>query len=320
MKSSRPTIVSIGGGTGLSTLLRGLKNGPADLSVIVTVTDDGGSSGRLREDLGVMPPGDIRNCMLALSEDENLMSQLFRFRFKGKGELRGHSFGNLFLTAMAGVTRDFAEAVRHTSEVLAIKGVIYPSTNSTVSIRAEFEDGTTVEGETSITSIRKRIRRISLNPAGAQPLDGALQAIAAADVITLGPGSLYTSLIPNLLVGKIVDAVARSTALKIYIQNIMTQPGESDGLSAADHVEALAEHSAGKLLFSRILMNNAVPSSDLLRKYESEGAEFVKIDRERLEGFGLKCDECPLLADGLVIRHDPARLADAVYKIAGLKI
>ena len=318
MESSRPRILSIGGGTGLSTLLRGLKNGPADISIIVTVTDDGGSSGRLREDLGVMPPGDIRNCMIALSEDETLMSKLFRFRFEGKGDLHNHSFGNLFLSAMAGITRDFGEAVRLTSEVLAIKGVIYPSTNSNVTLRAEFADGEVVEGETRITASRKRIRRVSLNPSGAQPLDGALAAIAAADLITIGPGSLYTSLIPNLLVEKIVDAVESSAAQKIYIQNIMTQPGESDGLTAADHVEALVCHSRGKLLFSRILLNNAVPSPKLMQKYEGKGAMLVENDRKRLEALGLECIECGLLARGRVIRHDPDLLAHAVYSLVGV--
>ena len=265
-----------------------------------------------------MPPGDIRNCMIALSEDENLMSQLFRFRFEGKGDLHDHSFGNLFLTAMAGVTRDFAEAVRLTSEVLAIKGVIYPSTNSNVTLRAEFDDGSVVEGETRITASRKKIRRISLNPPDAQPLDGALEAIAAADLITIGPGSLYTSLIPNLLVEKIVDAVEASAAQKIYIQNIMTQPGESDGLSVADHVEALVCHSRGKLLFSRILLNNAIPSAELLRKYQTEGAALVKIDKERLNSMGLECVEYDLLAEDHVIRHDPDQLARAVYAMVGV--
>jgi uncharacterized cofD-like protein len=317
LESSNARIVSIGGGTGLSTLLRGLKNGPADLAVIVTVTDDGGSSGRLREDLGVMPPGDIRNCMIALSEDENLMSQLFRFRFEGKGELHNHSFGNLFLSAMAGVTQDFAEAVRLTSEVLAIKGVIYPSTNSNVSLRAEFEDGTVAQGETRITAARKKIRRIFLEPSGAQPLNGALEAIDAADLITIGPGSLYTSLVPNLLVEKIVDRVERSSARKIYIQNIMTQPGETDGLSAADHVEALVHHSRGKLLFSRILLNNAIPSAELLRKYEAEGAFLVKNDEQRLTCMGLECIESPMLAKDAAIRHDPDLLAQAVYRMVG---
>jgi uncharacterized cofD-like protein len=315
---SKPRILSIGGGTGLSTLLRGLKSGPAALSVIVTVTDDGGSSGRLREDLGVMPPGDIRNCMLALSEDENLMAQLFRFRFEGKGELHNHSFGNLFLSAMAGITKDFAEAVRLTSEVLAIKGVIYPSTNSNVTLRAEFDDGTQVEGETRITGSRRKIRRIALNPPGAQPLEGALMAIEAADFITIGPGSLYTSLVPNLLVEKIVDAVQRSQAQKIYIQNIMTQPGESDGLSVADHVDALVRHSRNKLLFSRILLNKTVPSPDLLHRYSAEGAMMVNVDKPRLVSMGLECLEHDLLAEGHVIRHDPDKLARALYAMMGV--
>ena len=315
---SKPRILSIGGGTGLSTLLRGLKNGPAALSVIVTVTDDGGSSGRLREDLGVMPPGDIRNCMIALSEDENLMSRLFRFRFAGKGELHNHSFGNLFLSAMAGVTRDFAEAVRLTSEVLAIKGVIYPSTNSDVTLEAQFADGSVAQGETRITASRKKIQRIILNPPTAQPLDAALTAIAKADLISIGPGSLYTSLVPNLLVDKIVGAVERSAAKKIYIQNIMTQPGESDDMSAADHVEALVCHSQGKLLFSRILLNNAIPSPSMLRKYELEGARLVKNDKERLLAMGLECVECDLLARGRVIRHDPDKLGRALYSMLGV--
>lgn len=315
MKSSKPKILSIGGGTGLSALLRGLKDGPGELSVIVTVTDDGGSSGRLREDLGVMPPGDIRNCMIALSEDENLMSQLFRFRFEGKGELHNHSFGNLFLSAMSGITRDFAEAVRLTSEVLAIKGVIYPSTNSNVTLRAEFVDGDVVEGETRITAARKRIRKISLEPGGAQPLVGALEAIASADLITIGPGSLFTSLIPNLLVENIVEALEKSRARKLYIQNIMTQRGESDGMSAADHVEALVCHSRGRLLFSRILLNNAVPSLELLKRYENEGATLVVNDKERLDSMGLEHIESDLLARDRVIRHDPDSLARAVYSM-----
>jgi len=318
LKSSRPRIVSIGGGTGLSTLLRGLKNGPGDLSVIVTVTDDGGSSGRLREDLGVMPPGDIRNCMIALSEDENLMSQLFRFRFEGKGDLKNHSFGNLFLSAMEGITRDFAEAVHLTSEVLAINGVIFPSTNSHVALRAEFSDGEIVEGETRITEEHKKIRKVSLVPADAQPLDGALEAIAEAALITIGPGSLYTSLIPNLLVEKIVDAIDQSPAEKMYIQNIMTQPGETDGMTAADHLEALTCHCRGKVLFSRVLLNNASPSPESLQRYAEQGAHLVTNDRDRLDAMGVECTERDLLADDQVIRHDPNRLAKAVYSVLGV--
>ena len=315
MKPPRPRILSIGGGTGLSTLLRGLKNGPAHLSVIVTVTDDGGSSGRLREELNVMPPGDIRNCMIALSEDERLMSRLFRYRFNGKGDLHGHSFGNLFLTALAEVTGDFAEAVKLTSEVLAIKGVIYPSTNSQVSLRGLLNDGSWIKGETKITASGKKINRISLDPADARPLDAALEAIAAADIITLGPGSLYTSLIPNLLVRDICESVKRSRALKIYIQNIMTQPGETDGMSVADHVEALVEHCDGQMLFSKILLNSGIPSSQLLSKYEAEHAAFVKVDRDRLAAMGLEWIERDMLSEDEVIRHDPDRLAKAVYEM-----
>jgi len=317
-KTSKPKIVSIGGGTGLSTLLRGLKLFRADLSVIVTVTDDGGSSGRLRDELNVLPPGDIRNCMIALSEDEHLMSRLFRFRFSSEGGLHDHSFGNLFLTAMAGVTGDFAEAVRLTSEVLAIKGVIYPSTTSNVHLRAELEDGSWVEGETRITASRKRIRCIQLAPSDAHPLPDALDAIDAADLITIGPGSLYTSLIPNLLVNEVINAVRASSAIKIYIQNIMTQPGETEMYSAADHVEALAQHCGG-ILFSNVLLNHGNPSPEILKKYGAEHAGLVEIDRDRLHALGLNLVERDLLAEEGVIRHDPNRLAQAVLQIAGLE-
>ena len=310
-KSSKPRIVSIGGGTGLSTLLRGLKKIRARLSVIVTVTDDGGSSGRLREELHVLPPGDIRNCMIALSEDELLMSRLFRFRFNSDGGLHNHSFGNLFLTAMAGITGDFVEAVHLTSEVLAIKGVIYPSTNSNVHLRAELEDGSWVEGETRITASRQQIRRVQLDPADVAPLPDALEAIMAADVITIGPGSLYTSLIPNMLVNQVISAVQASKATKIYIQNIMTQPGETDRLSAADHVEVLAKHCDG-MLFPNILLNSGIPSQEILNKYSAENATLVEIDRERLRSLNLNLVERDLLSQDGMIRHDPDRLAKAV--------
>jgi len=314
VKSNKPRIVSIGGGTGLSTLLRGLKKCWADLSVIVTVTDDGGSSGRLREELGVLPPGDIRNCMIALSEDEHLMSRLFRFRFTSDGGLHNHSFGNLFLTAMAEVTGDFVEAVRLTSEVLAIKGVIYPATNSNVSLRAELEDGSWAEGETRITASLRRIRRVQLHPPDARPLPAALDAILAADMITIGPGSLYTSLIPNMLLKEVINAVRASRATKIYIQNIMTQPGETDGYSAADHVEALTEHCGG-VLFPNVLLNSKVPSAASLEKYDAEKASLVRADVERLHAWGLNTLERDLLAEEGVIRHDPDRLARAVFEM-----
>jgi uncharacterized cofD-like protein len=316
-KRSEPKIVSIGGGTGLSTLLRGLKKVRARLSVIVTVTDDGGSSGRLREELHVLPPGDIRNCMIALSEDEHLMSRLFRFRFNSEGGLHNHSFGNLFLTAMAGITGDFAEAVHLTSEVLAIKGVIYPSTNSNVGLRAELEDGSWAEGETRITASRQQIRRVQLDPPDPHPLPDALEAIMAADLVTIGPGSLYTSLIPNMLVNQVINAVRASKAMKIYIQNIMTQPGETDNYSAADHVEALAKHCDG-ILFPNILLNNGIPSPEILKKYSAENAALVEIDHDRLRSLNLKLVERDLLAQDRVIRHDPDRLAQAVLEMAGL--
>ena len=315
MKGIEPKIVSIGGGTGLSTLLRGLKKFPAQLSVIVTVTDDGGSSGRLREELGTLPPGDIRNCMIALSEDEHLMSRLFRFRFSSDGALHDHSFGNLFLTAMAGVTGDFAEAVHLTSGVLAIKGVIYPSTNSNVQLRAELEDGSWVEGETRISSAGRRIRRVQLHPPDALPLEGALEAIRSADLITIGPGSLYTSLIPNMLVSRVIDEVRASNAIKIYIQNIMTQPGETEGYTAADHVRVLADH-CDDILFPHVLINNRMPSAEILKRYELEHAEVVAVDHAALRVMGLKVMEADLLAEDGVIRHDPDRLASAVFDMA----
>jgi uncharacterized cofD-like protein len=245
------------------------------------------------------------------------MSRLFRFRFTSEGSLHDHSFGNLFLTAMAAVTGDFAEAVRLTSEVLAIKGVIFPSTNSNVQLRAELEDGTWVEGETRITASSRRIRRVELNPPDAHPLPNALEAIHAADIITIGPGSLYTSLIPNMLVREVIGAVRSSRATKIYIQNIMTQPGETDRLSASDHVRVLADHCGGAI-FPNILLNNAVPSAEILKRYEEENAGPVSIDASELTGMGLQVVERDLLAEDGVIRHDPDRLARAVFEIAGV--
>ncbi len=284
------------------------------MAAIVTVTDDGGSSGRLRDEFGILPPGDIRNCMIALSEDENLMARLFRYRFNSDGGLHDHSFGNLFLTAMAGVTGDFAEAVRLTSEVLAIKGVIYPATNSDVTLRAQFVDGTSVEGETRITGAHKRIRKLELLPADAQPLTDALQAILMADVITLGPGSLFTSLLPNLLVRDIAQTIQESRATKVYIQNIMTQPGESENYGVGDHILALMDHCDGNLLFPNVILNSGLPSPDVLKRYDLEGAAPVQFNRDRLIQMGLRVMERDLLADDRVIRHDPDRLARAVFE------
>lgn len=314
--TGRIRVVSIGGGTGLSTLLRGLKKLPVELSAIVAVTDDGGSSGRLRQELGALPPGDIRNCMLALSEDEALMSRLFRHRFSGvsDGGLHDHSFGNLFLTAMAEVTGDFGEAVRLTSEVLAIKGTIYPATTSNVVLRAQFDDGRWVEGETRITEDLGRVRRLEMSPPDAHSLPDALAALRGADVITIGPGSLYTSLIVNLLPPEIVPAIRESRALKIYVQNIMTQPAETSDMSMSEHVCAFIQHCGGSL-FATALVNTRPPSELLLRKYRETGSSEVEIDRERVAALGVTLVERDLLSEDETIRHDPNRLARAVLEL-----
>ncbi len=311
-------IVSIGGGTGLSTLLRGLKRCPVELAAIVAVTDDGGSSGRLREELGVLPPGDIRNCMMALSEDEGLMARLFRHRFSSilnDGGLHDHSFGNLFLTAMAEVTGDFAKAVRLTSEVLAIKGTILPSTTSNVSLRAQFDDGEWVHGETRITADHRRITKLKLDPPGAHSLPEALEAIAVADIIMLGPGSLYTSLIANLLPLEMNLAIENSSAWKIYIQNIMTQPAETADMTTADHVEALINHGGG-VLFPTVLVNSRTPSRSILEKYGQQKSRAVEVDDDRLLGLGVTVVSRDLLLEDGAVRHDPRRLAEAVLEIA----
>ena len=258
---SKPVrIVALGGGIGLSTLLRGLKEYVArrrgdsvrhpigDLAAVVTVTDDGGSSGRLRRDYRVLPPGDIRNCMVALSKDEALLGRLFQYRFNAGRGLRGHSFGNLFLTALSHVTGDFTRAVQLSGEVLAIRGRIFPSTNQNVSLEAVMTDGTRVAGETRIARSRKRIRRVSLVPRRVQPLPEVMEAIATADLILFGPGSLYTSIIPNVLVAGVAEAIEKSSATCVYISNLMTQPGETTGLSVADCVRAIHLHAGYKLL------------------------------------------------------------------------
>jgi len=257
-------LVAIGGGTGLSTLLAGLKRlvGKTEepiwiesLSAIVTVSDDGGSSGRLRDELQMLPPGDIRNCMIALSEDSTLLSRLFRYRFRGDGELGGHSFGNLFLAALTEVTGDFTEAIRLSSEVLASKGHIYPATISDVHLVAELEDGTLVHGETQISASKVAIRRLRLEPEQCLPLPAALKAIRAADIITVGPGSLYTSILPNLLVAQVARVIGQTQATKIFVNNLMTQPGETDGYSARKHLETIKKY-APEIHFDYVVVND----------------------------------------------------------------
>jgi uncharacterized cofD-like protein len=322
-------VVAIGGGTGLSTVLRGLKPHVMDplppaplepaitrLTAVVTVTDEGGSSGRLRRDFRVLPPGDIRNCLVALAGDETLLARLFQYRFSDGHGLKGHSLGNLFLTALTHLTRDFAMAVRLSSEVLAIRGEIFPSTLADVRLKARLANGRTVSGEGAITRTRAPIRRLEIKPARSKPLPETITALEDADLILMGPGSLYTSLLPNLLVRGIPAAIARSRALKVYISNLMTQPGETRGMSAADHLEAIRAH-AGRRLFDVIVLNTRELSTALRRRYAAERAEPVKLDLERIAGMKVK----PVLADLLVedrhvARHDSSRLAELVLKLA----
>lgn len=322
-------LVAIGGGTGLSTLLSGLKKfvGPSEsdiwlesLSAIVTVSDDGGSSGRLRDELQILPPGDIRNCMIALSEDSNLLSRLFRHRFGGSGDLAGHSFGNLFLAALADVTGDFVEAVRLSSEVLASKGHIYPATTTDVRLVAELEDGRMVHGETQITGAKSAIRRLRLEPDYCEPLPAALAAIRAADVITLGPGSLYTSILPNLLVSDVADAIAESRATKIFVTNLMTQPGETDGFDAQEHLAAVKQY-APQIQFDYVLLNDRPISSQQAALYEADGAYQVQWDVTEASTNGTGSGElvrANLLEQGEMVRHDPEQLARTVL-VCGAK-
>src|SRR6266571_1486712 len=324
-KASGPglRIMAIGGGTGLSTLLKGLKHFVSlpverssatpvepvisELCAVVTVSDDGGSSGRLRKELNMLPPGDIRNCIVALSEDEALLSRLFQHRFvKGSG-LEGHSFGNLFLAALTSVTKDFSEAVRLSSEILLTRGHIYPATTSNIELEAVMEDGTRVRGETKITASQGRIKELVLVPSDPDPMPQTLDAIARADMITIGPGSLFTSLIPNLLVRGIAQAIVDSPATKVYVCNLMTQANESLGLTAADHIRALNDH-AGAKIFDYALINQT-PASDVMKaKYVSEGACQIVNDLEAIEALGV----IPVLGDYLeedgVARHNTTRV------------
>ncbi len=315
-------LVAIGGGTGLSCLLGGLKKlvGKTDeemwiesLSAMVTVSDDGGSSGRLRDELQMLPPGDIRNCMIALSEDSTLLSRLFRYRFRGDGELGGHSFGNLFLAALTEVTGDFTEAIRLSSEVLASKGHIFPATISDVRLAAELEDGTVVRGETQISASKVPIRTLRLEPEQCLPLPQALKAIRAADIITVGPGSLYTSILPNLLVAQVARVIGQSRATKVFVNNLMTQPGETDGYSARKHIETIKKY-APEIHFDFVIVNNRRISSEQAERYAAEGAYQI--------GLGDSIDDAldhateivraDLLHDGEKVRHDSDRLARVV--------
>ncbi len=310
-EQGRPKIVAIGGGTGLASVLRGLKSRDCELTAIVTVADDGGSSGRLRKEMGILPPGDVRNCLLALAEAEPDMTSLFNHRFE-KGELSGHNFGNLFLAAMTEMTGDFQLAVRTMSRILAVTGTVLPATLCDVSLEAEMEDGSTVVGEYAIPLARKRIRRLHIRPADPPALDEAVKQIDEADGIVIGPGSLYTSVIPNLLVPGIRAAIDRSSAPKMYICNVMTQLGETESYSALDHVLAIESH-AGRL-FTHVLVNTATAPAEIAAKYALEGKFQVLVDSKALADRGYVSVTGDYLTRGDLARHDSENLARSIWE------
>lgn len=308
-----PKVVALGGGTGLPVLLRGLKQYTSNITAIVAVTDDGGSSGRLRGELGVPPPGDIRNCLLALAETEPLLEQLFQYRFEAGEGLLGHAFGNLFLVAMSKVTGDLRTGIRAASRVLAVRGQVLPATDDAVTLLAELRDGTVVQGESQIPLAGAAIRRVVLAPEGARPTDEALQAIAEADIVVLSPGSLFTSLMPNLLIAGIPEAIDRSGAQTFYVQNIMTQPGETDGMAAEEHLQAILEHTGTRLVDCIVLNSEPLPGA-VLRRYRQQRSDVVPYDRARVADLGVEVLEAPLLSKGDYARHDGDRLAHTILE------
>ncbi len=309
-----PELVAIGGGTGLSTLLRGLKQFSSNVTAVVTVTDDGGSSGKLTEQFGVLPPGDIRNCLVALADAEPVMTRLLQHRFRTGDGLSGHTLGNLLIVALTDITGNFETAIKETSKVLAIRGRVIPSTLEHVRLRARMEDGSIIEGETAIASSPLKIRQMMLHPPDVSAPQEALHAIREADVIVLGPGSVFTSIIPNLLVNGIADAIHRSRALRVYVCNVMTQPGETDGFTASDHVRAIEAHCPMRL-FDYVLVNTSRPSPEMLERYRRSGAEFVEPDLDRIRSMGYRTVGGDFISQTDVVRHDPHKLADAIMSL-----
>jgi uncharacterized cofD-like protein len=327
-------VVAIGGGTGLSALLRGLKHHVvphsgagsffdsehasrawiSDLAAIVTVTDDGGSSGRLRQDFKMLPPGDLRNCMVALSQDERLISRLFQHRFRSGGELEGHNFGNLFVAALVEMTGDFPQAIRLAAEVLATSGHIYPVTAHNVTLAARMGNGSIVRGETNITASHEIIHELMLEPADVKPLPETLEAIAQADLITIGPGSLFTSLITNLLVPGIPEAIASANGTRVYIANLMTQANESLHLTASQHIERIYDHTR-QPIFDYAIINTAPISQAAQARYAAEGAEVIQPDVDKIEAMGIRCIIGDFADEGDVVRHASDRVADALLRI-----
>lgn len=314
-----PKIVAIGGGTGLSTMLKGIKKITNNITAIVTVGDDGGSSGKLREELGVLPPGDIRSCIAALADDEDLVAKLFQYRFKDCAGLSGHSFGNLFLTAMCSITGNMVKAVQESSKVLSIRGRVLPSTLDDMRLVAEMEDGSIIKGESNIPESGKKIKRLFTEPTNCKPLEDAIIAIHDADLIILGPGSLYTSVIPNLLINDIAKAVSNSKAKKIYVCNIMTQPGETDGFSVSDHIKTLIRHAKYEKIIDAVLVNTELPAA-LIAPYRDAGSEPVEVDTNEIKKMGIEIVQKNLIEDkrfedghSSFVRHSPGRLARVIY-------
>ena len=306
-----PAVTVIGGGHGLSVLLRGIKASTSNVSAVVTVADDGGSSGRLREELGIIPPGDLRNCLVALADTEPLMEKLFQYRFEGKTALAGHSFGNLFIAAMNEVTGDMETALQESSKVLAVKGQVLPASKEYVRLDAIFEDGTIVEGESQIPEAHKRIKRVKLFPKKVPAVPAALEAILSADVIILGPGSLYTSIMPNLLVEGVAQALKKSRAIKIYICNVMTQAGETDNYTASMHAKAILDH-AGRGVIDYVLVNSAPIDKSMC---EALNAQPVIVDEDKINALGMGLIKADLISETDAGRHDPYKLCTAVMKM-----
>lgn len=307
-------VVAIGGGTGLSMLLRGIKRYTSNITAIVTVGDDGGSSGRLRNEMGILPPGDIRNCIAALGDDEDLITELFQYRFKTGEGLEGHSFGNLFLTALCSITGNMVKAIKESASVLNIRGVVLPATLDDMKLGAEFEDGRIVHGESNIPEAHGQIKRLFTEPENCQALPEAIDAIGDADLIILGPGSLYTSVIPNLLVNGIVDAILKAKAKKIYVCNIMTQPGETTDYTAASHINALFKHAGGKKIVDAVLVNNSLPDN-ISEGYAQSGSIPVRLDMENINPIGVEIVSQKLIQENKqgLVRHSSNRVARAIH-------
>lgn len=309
-----PRIVVIGGGTGLSVMLRGLKQKPLDITAIVTVADDGGSSGILREELQIPPPGDIRNVLTALADTEPLMAEVLKYRFTGNGALSGHSLGNLILAAMTDITGDFVTGIKELSRIFAVRGRVLPAANQAIVLKAEMEDGSIVVGESTIPKSGLAIRRVFIEPEAIEPLPEAVEALQQADAILIGPGSLYTSIIPNLIVPKLAEAIVNSDAVKLFVCNVMTQPGETDGYAVSDHLVAIHNH-IGHHLFDYVIVNDGEIPPQVQSLYAEKGSRAVHLDLEEVTRRGYKVIADKLVLFRTYLRHDAAKLSDHIYQL-----